>query len=182
MFVSCKHKDKQALSSHSLSNTNYQQLGDSISMVTQQALMKELMAALETDGPVHAINFCSERAIPLTDSVASLYHCSIKRVAYKNRNSTNALTPADLQVFNNYAEELYKANPVGSKIVEYPNEILYYKPIIITMPQCLQCHGDEATLNPEVKSILAQKYPADKALNFKEGDLRGLWRIAFTKQ
>jgi len=37
----------------------------------------------------------------------------------------------------------------------------------------LNCHGSESELMPEVNSLIAQKYPDDKATGYRTGDLRG---------
>ena len=38
---------------------------------------------------------------------------------------------------------------------------------------CLQCHGTEKEISPEVHKKLAEKYPGDLAINHQEGDIRG---------
>ncbi len=48
---------------------------------------------------------------------------------------------------------------------------------------CLNCHG---TAGVQVKentlAKIHQLYPEDRAMNFKEGDLRGVWHIIFNPQ
>jgi hypothetical protein len=43
--------------------------------------------------------------------------------------------------------------------------------------RCLQCHGDPAKFTPEVRKILASRYPADMATGYKAGDLRGMLSV-----
>lgn len=41
---------------------------------------------------------------------------------------------------------------------------------------CAPCHGLEEQLNPAVRVELKDRYRVDRAVGFKEGDLRGwLW-------
>ncbi len=52
----------------------------------------------------------------------------------------------------------------------------------VTLPitfaaNCLDCHGSPDTINPVVKAALAAKYPKDQATGFKEGDIRGWFRV-----
>jgi len=48
------------------------------------------------------------------------------------------------------------------------------------MPACLGCHGTEGgDINAKTLKIIKQKYPEDKATGYKEGDLRGWWKITF---
>ena len=49
-------------------------------------------------------------------------------------------------------------------------------------PMCLNCHGEKAVLAPGVQDALNKIYPDDKAVGYKEGDLRGAWHITFLKQ
>ncbi|MFT5686240.1 MAG: hypothetical protein ACI8RZ_007196 [Myxococcota bacterium] len=46
-------------------------------------------------------------------------------------------------------------------------------------PLCLSCHGDAATIPPEVAAILTERYPDDAATGYAVGDLRGaVWAEA----
>jgi hypothetical protein len=47
----------------------------------------------------------------------------------------------------------------------------YAEPLVI-QELCLTCHG--ASVAPEVQTILAQKYPGDRATGYAVGDLRGI--------
>jgi hypothetical protein len=46
------------------------------------------------------------------------------------------------------------------------------KPIIVQV-ECLNCHGSRTDIMPDVKNLIAQNYPGDKAIGYKMGDLRG---------
>ena len=48
----------------------------------------------------------------------------------------------------------------------------YMKPIKIGAA-CLKCHGNEEKISTEVKELIVKKYPDDKAVGYKNGDLRG---------
>ncbi len=52
----------------------------------------------------------------------------------------------------------------------------FYRPLIMN-GLCIQCHGNPGNMNTELVSFLHDKYPEDKALNYKEGDFRGLIRV-----
>lgn len=161
---------------------NYASLGDSISLIAQQTLVKALLQQIQSGGAVHAITFCSEKASVLTDSLFKIYDCGIRRVAKKNRNPENELNESEIQIFSEYEMQLANKEKLTPKVIHQENEILYYKPIILGMQQCLSCHGNLDTIEDGVKNILAEKYPNDKAIGFKEGDLRGMWKLIFKKQ
>ena len=37
----------------------------------------------------------------------------------------------------------------------------------------MNCHGNQENMMPDVKDLIAQNYPADRATGYKVGDLRG---------
>ena len=53
------------------------------------------------------------------------------------------------------------------------------RPIVVAAP-CLTCHGAPANIDPEVRRLLAERYPNDQATGYRTGDFRGaVWvRIA----
>ncbi|MDZ7763171.1 MAG: DUF3365 domain-containing protein [Melioribacteraceae bacterium] len=55
----------------------------------------------------------------------------------------------------------------------------YMQPLFVGGP-CLTCHGDENKMSDEIKSLLSESYPNDKAVGYKAGDLRGA--ISITKE
>jgi hypothetical protein len=183
MFIvgSCNRKSPQNESSLD-AVVNYVALGDSISVAAQQALMKQLMMAMESGGPEYAVNFCSERAIAITDSLSNKYECEIKRVALRNRNPDNAVTTEDKVVYDDFAEGLASGSALQPQVVEQEKAMLFYKPIVLGMPACLKCHGKPDDLDPNALTAIQSRYPDDKAVDFSLGELRGMWRITFSKQ
>ncbi len=50
------------------------------------------------------------------------------------------------------------------------------------MPACLKCHGlPGKDIDANTLALLQKKYPEDKATGYKLGDLRGAWKISFSK-
>jgi len=54
------------------------------------------------------------------------------------------------------------------------NEFRFMKAIPMAA-NCLQCHGTE--ISPAVSAKLTELYPQDKAVGYKEGDLRGAFVV-----
>jgi hypothetical protein len=48
----------------------------------------------------------------------------------------------------------------------------YMRPLIVA-PLCVDCHGPKENIPLEVKTILKEKYPDDRATGFLVGDVRG---------
>lgn len=179
--VGCQKKTtaNEKSSLDSLQRHHYTAMGDSISIAAQQALMKQLMTAIESGGPEYAVNFCNERAMPITDSLSNRYNCEIKRIALRNRNPNNALTTEEKIIYDGYAQSITTGAPAQPQLVINQKELLFYKPIVLGMPACLQCHGKPDQLDPKAYVAIQSKYPDDKAVNFSLGELRGMWKITF---
>ena len=61
-------------------------------------------------------------------------------------------------------------------------ELLYTAPIYIRNESCLQCHGSPGQEIAETDyALVKEKYPNDQAINYKKGDLIGMWHITFNK-
>ena len=68
-------------------------------------------------------------------------------------------------------EESAEATQVDGRAV-----LRYMRPITIMAP-CLTCHGDPATMMPELRAVLDERYPGDEAVGYAEGDLRGAYTV-----
>jgi hypothetical protein len=47
---------------------------------------------------------------------------------------------------------------------------------------CAGCHGPAEALSPAVSSVLADRYPVDQAVGFKEGEIRGWFWVEMPKR
>ena len=156
----------------------YKAKGDSIALIAQGELLTHLSQAIADSGFAHAVNYCSLHANELTNKALDSHSIvSIQRLSDKNRNADNALKTAEEKaVFNRFNNSLTDTITIQGDL------ITYYKPIRIMMPTCLNCHGKKNELDVHVKEALQIKYPNDLAIDYSEGDLRGMWKIAMQKQ
>lgn len=150
-------------------------MGDSIAKQTQQVLMGNVAAAMQRGGPAYAVDFCNTQAVPLTDSMAARFAVTVQRLSDRNRNPGNAIAAeADRAAWKRISEG---QQPFVAQRAD--GGAWYYKPIFIGMPTCLKCHGGAGDIAPETLAVLAERYPADKAVGYRDGELRGLWKIGF---
>jgi len=179
-FAACNpQQQKTDKSSNAIDTAAYLQKGDSISAIVQKVLLANVMQAMKSGGPVNAVSFCNVHAIPLTDSLAGKYNCVIQRVTDKYRNPVNILSESDLEIW----EKISSSNTINPVLISENGQIVYYKPIKIAMPACLTCHGTAGKeIDIKTLEIIKEKYPDDLATGYKEGDLRGLWKITFLKE
>ena len=183
--------DKQQLTQNqeieiSYLDTNYvlytkvQKSGSEIVTLSTNTLGIILKKTIKKDGAEKALEFCNHKAINITDSLSKIKNVIISRIAEKNRNPDNILSQSESIIYKNYSEELLAGKTLEPRIIIDENEHpVYYKPIIINK-KCLTCHGTPGETMPHsIATKITELYPNDNAINFKDGDLRGMWAITF---
>jgi len=95
---------------------------------------------------------------------------SIRRTALKYRNPNNKPDATDVEVM-----EKLKADKTFDKplVVDMGDSFRVYKALPVKKP-CLVCHGDTKKMSSSMLETLKKNYPDDMAVNFKEGDFRGV--------
>jgi hypothetical protein len=135
-----------------------------------KAKMKEDKTALT------ALAFCTGSANEITKEVNAKLpkYASVRRTSIKIRNDNdNKADKTDLKVMEAFEAKI-KNKTMGKKtimVVEEGDTTRVYKPLL-TKGVCLKCHGSK--LSKEILEALKSSYPHDKAVDFKEGDLRGI--------
>lgn len=176
LFVSCaegfSEKEKQA----------YTLKGKEITQVTFKELSTNLMTQMKAGGPAQAIPFCNQKASPITEEVSEKYNVVIKRTSNKLRSCENEPTGRELEIMDVY-QQLISENKELQPIVEIDKDQKkhFYAPIKVKA-NCLVCHGKvNETMTVKTDSIIKSIYQFDIATGYSEGDLRGIWSIAFNE-
>lgn len=153
--------------------------GLNFAMQTKGVLGKNLLNAINTQGIENALEFCSTRAYPLTDSMSTALQAKIKRVSDKNRNPQNAANESELTYIQNAKASLGKGEKIKPLVTKTADKSIAYYPIL-TDKMCLQCHGKpKEEILPKTLTKIKSLYPKDLATGYKEGDLRGIWVVEF---
>lgn len=148
------------------------------SMEFMKSLKGVLINQIQTNGVVEAVSVCSDTAQVLTNNYGIKKGVFIRRVSFNNRNENNYPDDFEKKILNKF-ELLRQNNELNDKTEHF--EIVkegefkysrYLKPILI-QAECLNCHGSENEILPEVKELIALKYPGDKAIGYSIGELRG---------
>lgn len=164
------------------SQNNYAEKGKQLALQTKAILSKNLMAALNTGGPVHAIDFCNTRAIPLTDSSARVSGVQIHRVSDRPRNPDNAADSLQRIQLAEIQSDLDQGITEAHRLVVEENFVTGYYPIMIN-GMCLQCHGEKGNqVQPATLSALEALYPEDEAIGYTSSQLRGMWVVSMPKK
>jgi len=149
-----------------------------------QRLLGRLNQEYQAGGAQRGAQVCAQVAQSLTRQIAAEQNVQIRRVSLKNRNPRNAPDAWERQVLQRWERDLQAGKPIGEtgqwRTERGQRVYRYMRPITIAMPLCLECHGDPKTITPEVRRIIRQNYPNDKATGYKLGDLRGAFSITLT--
>ncbi|WP_276977654.1 DUF3365 domain-containing protein [Flavobacterium filum] len=157
----------------------YADIGLDYALGTKKVLGKNLMEAIQQKGTIEALTFCNHQAIPLTDSMATHFKATIKRVSDKYRNPNNKANAEELNYIAQFKKELAEKKESKPIALEKGDKIQFYYPIE-TNTMCLQCHGKQ--IKPEVQRQILKLYPKDLAIGYDESEVRGIWSITFTKK
>lgn len=160
---------------------SFEDMGLKYAMGTKAILGKNLMNAIQTKGAEHAVDFCNIKAIPLTDSMSVEFGAKIKRVSDKPRNANNQANAEELSFIEELKVKIAKGEKLVPKVVEHDDKMVGYY-AIETNKMCLQCHGvANADVHASTLAKIKTKYPNDKALGYKENEIRGIWVVEMTK-
>lgn len=152
---------------------------DLIIVGMQDSVLRELGDALSRGGPGAAMSFCHLDATFLSQKIGRTEGVAVGRTSDRLRNPTNAPKA--------WAEALVKANAgkqarsVEGFAVDLGDKVGVLRPIA-ERPMCAGCHGPTDTLSPAVRSTLADLYPVDRAVGFKEGEIRGWFWVEMPKR
>ena len=173
---------KQAHQAQKSQHLDYMTLGQQYAMNTKAILGKNLLGAINQKGVENAVSFCNTRAYPLTDSMARALGASIRRVSDKPRNAQNKASETELAYIENAKKQLEKGEKIKPQLLELTGKMVGYYPIE-TNKMCLQCHGNiQKDLKPTTLQQLKKLYPNDKAVDYTENQLRGIWVVEMNKK
>ena len=174
LLFSCNKKSKEETNAIS---KEIQETLQKYAVETKGVLGKNLMNAINTQGTEKAIEFCSTKAIVLTDSMGTAFNATLQRVSDKPRNPINKANYKETAFINELKQKISKGEKLTPKFTESDGEITGYFPIE-TNAMCLQCHGSkDLDIKPNVLKKIVQLYPKDQATGYKEKEIRGIFVV-----
>ena len=157
----------------------YVSRGDLIILSLHDALRRELTGALDQGGPAFAINSCHIDVTGVIQRIAKHEGIAAGRTSDRLRNPTNL--PAKWAAPLVSANAGRRAREVEGFAVDLGRAVGVLRPIA-EQPMCASCHGPAGTLDPAVRQVLSERYPADKGLGFTEGEIRGWFWVEVPKR
>lgn len=134
----------------------------------QQALLEGL-----AQGPEEAVAACRLRA-PEIAAALSRDGVRLGRASDRLRNPANAAPEWVAPILDAYTDDSSDRAPRSVSLGSGRSG--YVEPILV-QPLCLTCHGD--ALAPELASRIQTLYPADRAVGYRAGDLRGVFWVEY---
>ena len=178
LMISCNKKSKEETT---VISKDVKETLQKYAVETKGVLGKNLMNAINRQGTEKAIEFCSTKAIVLTDSMGTAFVATLKRVSDKPRNPLNKATENETDFINELKEKISKDEKMTPKFTESESKITGYFPIE-TNAMCLQCHGSkDLDIKPNVLKKIVQLYPKDQATGYKENEIRGIFVVTQNK-
>jgi len=156
-------------------------MGKELSALTFKKMSTVLKGKMQMGGVHEATSFCNKNAYPLVDSISKANGALIKRVSLKYRNASNQPDSLETLVIQHYQHAIDNKQALSPLV--YSNGVVnrYFSPIK-TKNLCLSCHGTPGeTMTETDYEFILNKYPGDKAINYNEDELRGIWSIAFNQ-
>jgi hypothetical protein len=147
------------------------------------ALVERLGGALKKEmterGPEAAVQVCKRLAPEIAAELSSRFGVKLSRVSLKPRNPLLGWPDAwEQQVLANFDTQA----AAGSKpetleyaevVTEPAGKFFRYMLALPAQPLCMGCHGDPQSLATGVKEQLSKDYPADRAVGYRAGQIRG---------
>lgn len=147
-----------------------------------QRLKSALVARMQAQGPLAAVDFCHVQAPLIAAEVTAEHGIAVGRTALRLRNPANAPTAWQEATLTRFLREAEAGAPAGGLLhVERDEESLRLARGIATEGPCQICHG--SNIAEPIRAAIIARYPEDAATGFSEGDLRGLiWAEVSTPQ
>lgn len=155
------------------------QRGDLLIVSLQTALLSELRRELAAGSPAEALTACHIDATAVAYRIARDQGIAVGRTSARLRNPTNAPRPWAAPIVARYADR--PAAGIDGFVVDLGDRVGLLRPIV-EQSACAPCHGLESRVDTRVRALLPASYPADRALGFKDGDVRGWFWVEMPKR
>ena len=135
-----------------------------------------LVEELRRGGYEGALRACSETAQRVTEEWRERTGNDARRVSLRIRNPANVPDVFEREVLEDLARLTREGHAAGERhvVVEQDGQrVLRYMKPLVTAPMCLNCHGAAEDLAPQIRELLAHRYPEDRAIGYRKGDIRG---------
>ncbi|MEO8077641.1 MAG: DUF3365 domain-containing protein [Acidobacteriota bacterium] len=142
------------------------------------ALLRQLTQAVSRGGVALAIESCHLDATSQAYWVGRQHGYAIGRTSDRLRSPTNAPRPWAAAIIRDYAGK--QAADVDGFALDLGERIGVLRPIAMR-PVCASCHAAPERISAQVKDVLTDRYPRDRAVGFASGEIRGWYWMEIPK-
>ena len=145
---------------------------DEALLALRTTLLETLTTEISRGGAAGAVEVCRDVAQEVT-AKASRDGVQVGRTSHRLRNPANAPRSWAREIVADHAGT--KAEDARSYVADLGDRVGLLRPIGV-VEMCTSCHGVDGALDAQAKERIAAAYPADEAVGFEVGDLRGwMW-------
>lgn len=142
------------------------------------AMMKSnVKPRMKKEGILSAAKFCADESYEKIKQLDKELgpDISIKRVSRLNRNPDSYPLESEEAIVKAFEFIEMSDAYLPEEIVQMVDETTYkvYMPSTMSSRNCKKCHGQKSKMDPDVQKFLKKKYPQDKAIGFRSGQVRG---------
>jgi hypothetical protein len=142
-------------------------------------VLRELSDALARRGPTGGFGFCHLDATAIIQRMNAIGGTVAGRTSDRLRNPANAPRAWAAPLVAAHAGQ--RAASVEGFAVDLGDRVGVLRPMV-EQAMCGNCHGTQKQLAPGVDMVRRQRYPADRAVGFRDGDIRGWYWVEMPKQ
>ena len=144
-------------------------------------LKAHLQQGMKQGGPLAALDVCNVQAPAIAQAVGNTTGWKVGRTSMKTRNEINRPDMWELTTLLEFEKQKELGNDLPTMesytIIETgKGRVFRYMKAIPTGDVCLACHGDNVA--KDVLAKIHELYPADQALGYKAGDIRGAFTLS----
>jgi hypothetical protein len=141
-------------------------------------LLTVLQAEIAKGGPEGAIGACRDQAPQMARTASEQSGWAIRRVSLRNRNPKAVPDAWERAALEDFDRRTAAGEPPATleraEVVTHEGQrIARYIRALPTQELCTHCHGLPERLSPAVSAKLKELYPADLAVGYKPGEIRG---------
>lgn len=140
-------------------------------------MMRDEVKSNLEKGVYLAAKFCAEESMEKIEKLNKKLgdNISIKRVSISNRNPASYPLKSEISIVKAF-DLIEKSDAYMPKqIVQLVDDGIYkvYFPATMSSRSCKKCHGKADKIDKKTLAFFKDKYPNDKGLNFRSGQVRG---------
>lgn len=146
----------------------------------QTQLQGELQKAIAAGGTKGAIEVCGRVSPEMEARLAAERGVLFRRISDRPRNPDHAADEWERAQLERWRAELAAGDEPAPVHERRSEGLRVMAPIVLRNATCLKCHGAPESIDAATRAAILQRYPADQAVGYKLGDLRGAFSLTYS--